>query len=377
MVDERARIHGGVPADAAARASDANAVGVDFSTCVDAFGLFEPVEQALRDVEQSRAYTGYPDPESRLARRRLAALLDVEPDAIDVGPGAAEQIWTLVRACLRLGERALAWVPCFSEFAHAVAALGGQLSEHRWGDGALDQELAAFDAAVAQTRPKLVYLCAPTCPRGQWVPAALLRAVIAEHPATTFIVDQSYLGLSRHAAERNVYLGDNAVRLRSVTKELGLPGVRVGYALMAPVLRRRLQSERPHWALGTHAQAVLEVYDQCQPALAARRSLLLGRAAQLVADLSALGLRAELRDTHYFVVVTDASPPRSVRSHPADGLGGAAEVTRQLRERAVFVRDCASFGLSGHVRVVAHPEQARLIAAWADILGGFSAGATP
>lgn len=365
MADGFLRIHGGVVSEPLERdvAPGRGVVSLDLSTCVDAFGLFEPVSRALRAVEQTQTYRHYPDPESRLARRRLSALLSVEPGAIDVGPGAAEQIWTLVRTCLRFGEAALVWAPCFSEFAHAVAAVGGHLATHLWEDGPLDREVAAFGAAVAASRPKLAYLCAPTCPRGQWVPAELLREVIGRHPDTLFIVDQSYLGLSHHAAERDAHLGDNAVRLRSVTKELGLPGIRVGYALLNPNLRARVQAQRPHWVLGSHAQAVLEVYDECQPALAARRQQVLESAAQLASELATLGLGSELRDTHYFAV--------SVAKGTAVT---AAAVARSLREYDLAVRDCASFGLSGCVRVVAHPEQARLVSAWASVLGASPSG---
>lgn len=378
MANGLVRTHGGVVPDSRElELAPANrVVTLDLSTCVDAFGLLEPVERALQVVERTQAHRHYPDPESRLARGRLGALLHVAPDGIDVGPGAAEQIWTLVRTCLGSRDVALVWSPCFSEFAHAVAAAGGHLVTHLWGDGPLDREVAAFGAAVAASRPKLAYLCAPTCPRGQWVPAELLREVSANNPDTLFIVDQSYLGLSRHAAERDVHLGDNVVRLRSVTKELGLPGIRVGYALMNPNLRVRLQNQRPHWALGTHAQAVLEVYAECQTALAARRTRLLDAAARLASELATLGLGSELRDTHYFAVaVATPRPVNGATESVARVLGvAAADVVDRLRKHAIAVRDCTSFGLPEHVRVVAHPEQDRLVAALACVVREATSG---
>lgn len=377
---EPQRHHGGLlptapaPPDSQRASPTSPLPALDLSTCVDAFGSLEPVRQALRHVEQTQAYRCYPDPQSRRARETVARVVGVAPDCIDVAPGAAEAIWTLVRALTGPGDRAVVDAPCFSEFEHAARAHGvsvssaPQLSVRRFElTTTLDAatRLECLSDAVSQARPKLVYLCAPSCPRGEWIPAAELQRLVAKHPAVHFVIDQSYLGMSAHAAERFARFPENAILLRSVTKELGLPGVRVGYALLAPALRERLQAHRPCWPLGAHAQAVLEVYDACQPALEQRRSLLLLRARELASALSLLGLRAELRDTHYLTIDLGvgprAAPPRET---PSSQVGRGAEFTRWLwREAHIAVRDCASFGLPDHVRVVAHPEQERLVAA--------------
>src|SRR5690606_20283283 len=141
------------------------------------------------------------DPESRLARGRLAEFADVPAANIDVAPGAAELLWTLTRAGLRPDDVALVWKPCFSEMEHAVASVDGRLAWHGFGTESVEREVGRLFDAVARHRPKLVYLCAPTCPRGQWIPAELLRKGMLGAPETTFVVDQSYLSLSAHAAE--------------------------------------------------------------------------------------------------------------------------------------------------------------------------------
>jgi histidinol-phosphate/aromatic aminotransferase/cobyric acid decarboxylase-like protein len=78
---------------------------VDMSTCVDAFGLLPPIERCLNDVTTRAAYTSYPDASSQAARESIAELYNVDPARVDVGPGAAEIIWTLVRTCVRRSDR--------------------------------------------------------------------------------------------------------------------------------------------------------------------------------------------------------------------------------------------------------------------------------
>ena len=213
----RPRHHGGIVATAelpggatdGTQRSENEARPLDASTCVDAFGLLEPVRRALQRVEQIQAYRHYPDPQSRLARHSLAQMVGVDADWIDVAPGAAELIWTLVRAIVRPGERVLLDAPCFSEFEHAARAHGAVLVTH-WASAPGDQarefepslRLDLLSQAVSEVRPKLVYLCAPSCPRGEWTPVAELQRLVAAHPAVTFAIDQSYLGMSAHAEER-------------------------------------------------------------------------------------------------------------------------------------------------------------------------------
>jgi histidinol-phosphate/aromatic aminotransferase/cobyric acid decarboxylase-like protein len=221
----------------------------------------------------------------------------------------------------------------------------------------MDVRIRGFSDYVRASRPVLAYLCAPTSPRGEWVPAALLGELVSRNPDTRFVIDQSYLGMSRHALELNVAFPENAVLLRSVTKELGLPGVRAGFALMNAKLRALMQNQRPHWVLGSHAQAVLETYSSCHSLLAARRRSMLNHASILARDLAALDWQPNYQDTPYFTV----QPP------PESGLT-VDQVAKTLVElHGVAIRDCASFGLPTHIRVVAHPRQHRFIAALADL----------
>jgi histidinol-phosphate/aromatic aminotransferase/cobyric acid decarboxylase-like protein len=352
MIDARAlRHHGGTARLWGPRGTDL----VDMSTCVDAFGLLEPVRRALEAVETDRSYRHYPDPESREARRILARCAATSPDRIDLAPGAADIIWTSVRALLGRADRALAWAPCFSEFEYAVRAVGAEFAVHEYGSGETIAEVQRFAQAVHRAQPKVAYLCAPTCPRGQWIPAQSLKELAADAPATVFLVDQSYLNLSHHAQELAVAFPRNVVLIRSVTKELGLPGIRVGYAVLDPELRRKFDAQRPHWSLGVHAQAVLEVYADCLPLLTERRQLLLRRAAELSDILTRSGGASELQDAHYFTVKVPAAV-------------AADRWSAQLYEAGVAVRDCTSFGLTDRLRVVAHPEQAKLATAWSNLM---------
>src|SRR5690606_35958108 len=154
-------------------------------------------------------------------------------------------------------------------------------------------------------------------------------AIVRKLEDTVVVIDQSYFNMSYHASERDVRFPRNAVLLRSITKELGTPGVRAGYALMNAELRVALQTQRPHWVLGTHALALLQSYSACQPYVSKRRLQLLAQAQSLSQELSQLNWRPQLCDTPYFTV----RPPEQ------STLLGPDVAALLLNFHAVAVRD--------------------------------------
>jgi histidinol-phosphate/aromatic aminotransferase/cobyric acid decarboxylase-like protein len=126
----------------------------------------------------------------------------------------------------------------------------------------------------------------------------------------------------------------------SLTKLLACPGLRIGYVLCpTDDLARRLAARQPRWSLnGLAAAALPELLETVElPAWAAATARLRD------------GLAAVLRQGGY-----DPSP-----SHANWLLVDAPDLRHYLASRGILVRDCASFGLPGTVRI-AVPDPAGL-----------------
>src|SRR5215212_6319060 len=121
------RFHGGLLQEELAGLDLDPAHVVDFSVNVNPYGPAPAVAQAARTAALDR----YPDPTAWPLRQALARKLDVAPDRIVVGSGAADLFWTLARVLVRAGERALVVGPTFAEFPAAVRAAGGHVYEWR------------------------------------------------------------------------------------------------------------------------------------------------------------------------------------------------------------------------------------------------------
>jgi histidinol-phosphate/aromatic aminotransferase/cobyric acid decarboxylase-like protein len=319
---------------------------LDVSVNVNPYG---PCPAVLRAVLAAPIHR-YPDPSAGLARRALAGGLGVDPAGVVVGNGAVDLLWTLARALLRPDDVVGIVEPAFSEMRAAATRSGARIEGFRTraeDDFAVD--LPDLDAFLAQQRPRLLYLCTPSNPVGIGVATADLLALAERHPHTTIIVDESFLSLSERHADAEARLPETIVRIRSLTKDHALAGLRIGYLATSPAIAARVEAERPPWSVNAPAQAaaVATTTPEARHFVAACRDRLLHERDALVAALRAIDLRVHPSETIF--VLVDLGPEVA-----------ATRLRQALLERhAVLVRDATSFGLSHHLRLGVRPRADR------------------
>ncbi|HZZ85919.1 MAG TPA: aminotransferase class I/II-fold pyridoxal phosphate-dependent enzyme [Anaeromyxobacteraceae bacterium] len=345
------RHHGG------ALAAELDALGLapeevlDFSVNVNPYG---PCAEVLAAARSAPVHL-YPDPTAAAVRRAVAARTGVAPDEVVFGAGAADLLWTLCRVVFAGGAAAFAVEPAFSEFGAAAEAAGARL--HGWRarpEDGFAPDLAAAATAAERAGAAGVYLCAPTTPVGAPVPLAGVAALAERLAGTLVILDESFLSLSDQAGESALPLPPNVVRLRSITKEHAIPGLRAGYLLAPAALARAVEASRPAWSTSSAAQAAAIAALGADGFVAACRARLREDREVTAAGLRALGL----------------APLPSIAPYLVFPAGDAAGLRARLLRRRVLVRDCASFGLSGFLRVAVRPasERERLLEALAQEL---------
>jgi histidinol-phosphate/aromatic aminotransferase/cobyric acid decarboxylase-like protein len=182
-----------------------------------------------------------------------------------------------------------------------------------------------------------------------------LSQLAAQVPETWIVLDESFLSLSERAGDAPFDLPRNVVRVRSLTKDHALPGVRVGYLLGTPELVAELDRQRAAWSCSAAAQAVAELAPQMTEFVAASRAAWLREKARLSASLAGMGYRVWPSSTGFFVMRVQSA--RELRA-------------RLLTRHALLVRDCTSFGLPEFVRIGTRGEadNQRLSAALAEEL---------
>lgn len=325
--------HGGIrPGELRALGIDPDAV-VDFSANINPLGPSPHVREALLSLDVSR----YPDPDALELREALAeeAGDGVGPDDIVLGNGATEIIHLLARAVLGPGDVGAVVSPTFGEYARAIELAGAsaipvpRASATRW---AMPDVLAA----LRESRADLTFLCNPNNPTGQYLAESDARAAVEAIEDGILALDEAYVPFVDGAWSSTPLLGSGRVVLiRSLTKDLALAGLRLGYCIAPPRLADAVRRQQQSWSVNSAAliagYAALKDADHRARSLDAIRA---GRAA-LIEGLTRLGLPFEPPAANFALVEA----------------GDGADVRSRLLRRGFLVRDCASFGLPSHIRI--------------------------
>jgi histidinol-phosphate/aromatic aminotransferase/cobyric acid decarboxylase-like protein len=321
---------------------------LDASVNVNPYGPSPRLVAAVQAARLDR----YPDPTAHRARQAVATALGVRAECVVLGNGAVDLLWTLVRALLPPGRSMVIAEPAFSEVAAAVAAVSARVEAcaRRLEDG-FRVDLDALAGAARRTDARLAYLCAPCNPTGAAVDVSAVADLARENPSLLVVLDESFLALSERFGDERHPLPGNVLRVRSMTKEHALAGVRVGYLVAREDLAARIEAARPPWTINAFAQAAAVAAMHERAFVDDSRDRLLADRRRLCARLRDLGFSPLPSSTIFFLV--------RVRD-------GAAVRTRFLATHRVLVRDCASFGLPDFVRICAQPpeREARLLAAF-------------
>jgi histidinol-phosphate/aromatic aminotransferase/cobyric acid decarboxylase-like protein len=171
---------------------------------------------------------------------KLGRVLDLAPESIFVGNGAAEIIQAILHRFTK--SKILVNLPTFSpyyEFTRPDTQVIYNLLRKE-DNFRFDPE--AYIKLVERERPDTVVLIHPNNPDGGYVPHTTMRRLLERlRSVPNVIVDESFIHFACEGTDYSYrslsdYAGrfPNLIVVKSMSKDFGVAGIRAGYAVMAP-----------------------------------------------------------------------------------------------------------------------------------------------
>ncbi len=323
--------HGGNVAALAAQLGCRPEAIVDMSSNINPLGSLPGLIDHLR--ERMECISRLPEVDAAGAVRALADLLDIDPDRVLAGGGTTQFIYA---ACAALAAtHPLILGPTYADYADGCRVHDLE-PDFCLADPTADfqPDLGRLHAAIPGH--DLVVVCNPNNPTGRMLARADLEALCRAHPATVFVVDESYLPFAPDGDTETLTRCrlDNLVVLWSVSKIFGMPGLRAGFLVAEPNCLERFRRLMQPWCVNSLAQeAVLFLGARREAArafIADTRAFLGREGERFRARLAGCGLRVYPSVTSYCLI------------RLPNGLT-ATTVCRRLAEQRFLIRNCANF----------------------------------
>lgn len=351
-----------------AHGGDVSALDAAAGEVVDASASINPLGPPAwfrQEIERSiSALVHYPDPQCLMLRRVIAAHHHASIDQIVVGNGSSELLAWL--PMLTSAQHWIVPIPSYGEYQRSAALAQRQLTTLAYGsppEFTLDRAGLEQQLAEAAETPRLVILGHPNNPTGTLLDVPWFEGLRQRYAKTLFVVDEAFAEFCDDFRSSWCSDAENLIVLRSLTKSLAIPGLRLGYALASPSLAERFRQQLPPWSVNLLAQRV-GVRAFADPEFATRmRAGIAPLKAQLLTGLRELP-NCRVIDT----------PANWVLLELRSKTWRAREVAEHCRAQGIALRVGDDFrGLSGQwlrIAVRSAEENQRILAGLASALGG-------
>ncbi len=300
---------------------------IDFSANINPLGTPESVKTAIRQAAESADV--YPQIYSDRLRSALAKHLQVQPEQIICGNGAADIIYRYAYA-LR-ANKALLTAPCFVEYEQALHASGTKQIDY-YALNHTDFQIQEDFLDMLRADLDVVFLCNPNNPTGMCINEAVLTRIVQKcfELQIALCVDECFIEFLEDGADRSLLSKisqyPNLLIIRAFTKSYAMAGVRLGYGMTAnQELIEKMYICGASWNVSVLAQAAGIAALQEKGYLAQTRAFLANEKQYLYTHFDRLGIHYWKGAANYIFFQAETN------------LG------ERLLQKHILLRDCRNY----------------------------------
>lgn len=218
-----------------------------------AFDLFMDYLKT-RDIDD---YVKYYPPQNKVLSKILSKNIDINPDFLIVGNGAIQMIELIMREFEN--KKKCIITPTFSTYYEIDEKNIFYFKTTKEENFIVDvDKLIEF---CSEKEIDVLVIVNPNNPTGTVITKDNLKKISKQLPKTSIVVDESFIDFydCNQSMEKEVYNNKNLIVIRSLSKDFGIAGLRLGYAVCDPKMSEKLFSKYGLcWNINGFAQIFLE-----------------------------------------------------------------------------------------------------------------------
>lgn len=236
-----------------------NNLNIDIS--VDSCFLCNPYAFELfmgyLDKRDLTDYIKYYPPQNKVLSKILSKNIDINSEFLMIGNGAIQLIELIMREFE--GKKKCIITPTFSSYYEFDEDNIFFYKTHKEKNFEVDvKHLIGF---CLEKEIEVLVIVNPNNPTGTVINKKDLKSIIRELPQISVVVDESFIDFYdlNQSVEKEVYNNKNLIVIRSLSKDFGIAGLRLGYAVCDPKMSEKIFSKYGLcWNVNGLAQIFLE-----------------------------------------------------------------------------------------------------------------------
>ncbi|WP_407379891.1 histidinol-phosphate transaminase [Methanobrevibacter sp.] len=292
-----------------------------------------PSPKAIKAIaEESKSINRYPESQLKDLVHLAAQYSDVKDSQVIIGgDGADEIIDVLAKTFIEPDDEFIVPLPSYMYYEYLLKQYGAHPVYAKWD---LEKNVLDVDSIFDKITPKtkMIFLCSPNNPTGTLIDRQDLIKIAGENPEVLIVIDEAYFEYSEVTNKDLIDDYDNIFIIRTMSKVLGLAGMRIGYGLACEEIIEYMHRIKPVFSL-TRLSFVAAV-STFEDKEYIDRSIRDGIESRdfLIDELSKIDCLNVFPSKSNFILI-------GVK----DTGYTAAEITREFMKRGIIVRDCTSF----------------------------------
>ncbi len=274
----------------------------------------------------------YPESDLRELIHELAVYSGVDDSQVVVGgDGADEIIDVLAKTFINDGDEFIVPLPSYMYYEYLLQQYGAKPVYARWD---MDENKLDVDSIIdcITDKTKMIFLCTPNNPTGTLISSEDISKIAEINEDILIVVDEAYFEYAEVTNKDLINKYPNIFIIRTMSKVMGLAGMRIGYGLSSSEIIEYIFRIKPIFSLTRLSY------------IAALNTL---RDKKFIDESIRKGI--ESREYLY----NELSKIESLNVFPSksnfmligvkDTGFTATELTHELMKKGIIVRDCTSF----------------------------------